>query len=426
MAGIEFALLGQKSDEFYWLGRAYLWKVLFKPTPDQQGAAQQEFGLKSDLLRDVEATGGYILNARPDMVVAARHDTCLLLEDYARQINSQLIPNYHSKPVGGHYSGFTFPGDPTPAPVPPDVIRQLKQNAVDNEVQEALRRARIDLTQGYNLDNIVEPYRYFPRDNAELIDLLNTLDVQGFRRDYAIRSVAEGEVFSADYGPFYLRGTDTYDLATAMEKLAKDFKRQTILDRADDEEEQWKQSPSVKYFDHLHAIEAGISLGFPIPQLYWLFHQLAWRMMLKPLPNGQGFWRVNQYKEAVIQDAEAMTMPSGTLGPDQFVLLRHDTANLLLEYVRQLRAQADLPAPSPGPAQKLAADQQWQVRQVLAILPVLHNFFLLDAYRNVKPDDAELTELFDALGVKPDDRKRILSEKVGPNINGRSNDRDRK
>ncbi len=113
------------------------------------------------------------------------------------------------------------------------------------------------------------------------------------------------------------------------------------------------------------------------------------------------------------------------MGMDQYVLMRHDTAALLMEYTRQIQAQfipphqpkslaaADDPAAKNHPLQ--AATDYENRRELAAERARLTDFnipFLIEAYHNGPKDNQELALLLDTLDIKGTNRDRIIGSSV--------------
>jgi hypothetical protein len=175
MFAIGGILTGGTTAQSYWLGRKVLWKMLFKSVPSEYGAAQDVYVWKDSLLSlSAEAITPYVNNLSPEMFAVARHDTFLMLQEYARQLHAAIIPGYRDK-----YS----------APMNDWAGRQrFKQNAVDNQIQVQAGKALVTLaTSIAHIQYLIDAYSHDPRDDDELKALLDILNVKGADREKVIR-----------------------------------------------------------------------------------------------------------------------------------------------------------------------------------------------------------------------------------------------
>lgn len=173
MFAIGDILTGGTTPQSYWLGRKALWRMLCKSVPSEYGAAQQVYYWKYALLDlGAEAITPYVDNLNPEMFASVRHDTFLMLQEYARQLHATIIPEYHQK-----YSGAMNDGAER---------ERFKQNAVDNQIQLQARKALSALTTDH-IQYLIDAYSHDPRDDDELRKVLDILDVQGADRERVMR-----------------------------------------------------------------------------------------------------------------------------------------------------------------------------------------------------------------------------------------------
>lgn len=172
MFSIGDVLTDGTTSDIYWLGRKVLWKMLFKPTPNEY-LAPQEFYLwrYSIFFSDAEKITPYVDNLSPEMFAAVRHDTFLMLSEYVRQLHATIIPGYRDKYTGGVEGRQRF-----------------MQNAIDNEVQRQAKKALslLAISNG-NIYYLIDAYSHDPRDDNELKALLDILNVQGADRARIMR-----------------------------------------------------------------------------------------------------------------------------------------------------------------------------------------------------------------------------------------------
>ena len=174
MSSIGQMLLSKRDARFYWLGRKVVWKILLKPTPNDRFAVNLVTSWKDDLLFSAEDINNAKRN--PEMYAAIRHDTFLMFAEYARQANATIIPGYQNK-----FPGATFSGFPAPANWPYDMNKEpYKQNRIDNLVQTAARNTLEQLKEQTRY--LIEAYSTEPRNDEELRQLLDILNIQGANR----------------------------------------------------------------------------------------------------------------------------------------------------------------------------------------------------------------------------------------------------
>ena len=164
-------LTGELDSRFYWLGRQLVWQVLLKPTPNEMNVAQVVRLCKETLLFEAaENMGPYEFNASPEMFASIRHDTFLMLAEYARQVHATIVLGYQDKSVS--------------------LAERDKQNRIDNQVQAHAREAARWLRE--NQENyLIVAYSHEPRNDGELKALLDILDIQGGARDRIIQRSAD-------------------------------------------------------------------------------------------------------------------------------------------------------------------------------------------------------------------------------------------
>jgi hypothetical protein len=166
MFSIATVVIGETNAEIYWLGRKAIWKALLKPAPNLYGAAQRVRSMKEAMLFAEAENITPLESLSPEMFTAVRHDTFLMLSEYARQARAAFLPGYHNKPVNG--------ADPH------------TQNAIDNGIQAHARYAIEWLAQ--DQDNyLIDAYSHAPKDDEELKQLLDILNIRGAERDRIMR-----------------------------------------------------------------------------------------------------------------------------------------------------------------------------------------------------------------------------------------------
>jgi len=163
-------LIGGTTQEIYWLGRKALWNMLLKPTPNEYLSPQQFYQWKYTMFFEgAETITPYVDSLSPEMFASIRHDTFLMLSEYARQLHSTIIAGYRDKYTGGAAERNRF-----------------MQNAIDNEVQRTARRALSSLPTDH-IQYLIDAYSHAPKDDAELKALLDILNVQGVDREKVMR-----------------------------------------------------------------------------------------------------------------------------------------------------------------------------------------------------------------------------------------------
>ena len=103
------------------------------------------------------------------MYAAIRHDMFLMFAQYARQANAVIIPGFHNK----------FPGATNSAEYAMNK-EPYRQNRVDDLVQAMVREEL-----GWLQDQtryLIEAYSTEPRNDEELKQLLDILNIQGADR----------------------------------------------------------------------------------------------------------------------------------------------------------------------------------------------------------------------------------------------------
>ena len=191
---IGFALRdGATADQRYWLFRKVAWATLLKAPLNGSFDLKRALRAKEELIQAVESTTPYVSQANPDMYASIRHDTALILMEYARQVRALYTPNYKPKPVQA--KNGPLPGPPsmsgtTPTPKKPGVtVEELSRNRAENYDQDALRSAYAGLASDH-LWYLVQAYGRQPRDNEELKGVLDALNIQGVDRETILRQVA--------------------------------------------------------------------------------------------------------------------------------------------------------------------------------------------------------------------------------------------
>ena len=163
LASIGFVLTDSTNAKMYWLGRRAFWHVILMPSPNVYLAARTVYSEKRDVLTvGAESVMPYWGDASADMYEAIRHDTFLMLAEYARQIHATVIPGYQDQP--------TWTQDPD------------RQRRIDNEVQAEARSAKNWLAKDQNY-YLIDVYSTPPRNDEELKELLDILNVQGADRE---------------------------------------------------------------------------------------------------------------------------------------------------------------------------------------------------------------------------------------------------
>jgi hypothetical protein len=166
-------LMGRTTDRIYWLGRKVIWKMLFKPIPNEYLAPRKFYLSRYQMFSEgVEDISAYVDNLSPGKFAAVRHDTFLMLWEYAKQLHQVYDPNYRQK----------WPGAMNDAAE----RKKLIQNEIDNEIQYETRSALSSLATDH-VDYLIEAYSHDPRDDEELKMLLDILNVQGAYRAKVVR-----------------------------------------------------------------------------------------------------------------------------------------------------------------------------------------------------------------------------------------------
>lgn len=185
---LALVMTGTSNDRRYWLFRTVAWDALLKPAPPVPASMDsselwRSDNCKEDIIFAAKGAIPYVVQASPDMYVSIRHDTALMLIEYARQIHAQLIPNYHNKPVAAG-------NDPDGGP-------RLRQNAIDNSVQNELQSASHRLASRKYVYDLITAYSHPPRDDEELKEVIDALGIHGTDLQEIIRRVTGGKGFSA-------------------------------------------------------------------------------------------------------------------------------------------------------------------------------------------------------------------------------------
>ena len=168
-------LTDAKDTQIYWLGRKVIWNVLLKPAPNTYGAPEAVYLEKRELLRvGAETTTFYVDSSSPKMFALIRHDTFLMLSEYARQAHAIIIPGFRRKPVL--------------------MSNPHTQDAIDIEAQTQAGYVLDWLSTGQD-DYLIEAYSREPRDDQELKALLDILNIQGGDRGTIIGRVTQGRAF---------------------------------------------------------------------------------------------------------------------------------------------------------------------------------------------------------------------------------------
>ena len=169
MFAIGEILLGGTTEQSYWLGRKVIWKMLLKPTPNDYIAPQQFYLWRHTMFfLGAEGITPYVESLSPEMFAPVRHDTFLMLSEYARQLHATIIPGYRDKYTGGMAERHRF-----------------MQNAIDNEVQRNARIAISTLPTDH-LNYLINAYSHDPRDDEELKQLFDILNIQSADRKRVI------------------------------------------------------------------------------------------------------------------------------------------------------------------------------------------------------------------------------------------------
>ena len=171
MFAIGDVLIGGTNPNMYWLGRKVLWNMLSKPAPNEDFAPQEYYMYRIELFfSDAEDITTYVNNLSPDMFASVRHDTFLMLAEYARQLHATIVPGYRDKYTGGFADRHRF-----------------MQNAIDNQVQSQAKKA-LSLLATDHTNYLIEAYSHDPRNDQELETLLDILNVQGADRETVMRN----------------------------------------------------------------------------------------------------------------------------------------------------------------------------------------------------------------------------------------------
>jgi hypothetical protein len=166
MQSIGETLIDGTTNESYWLGRQVLWKSLLKASPNEYLAPKQFYLSRYVLFsQGAENITPFVDKLDSEQFASVRHDTFLMLIEYARQLHASIISGYVQK----------FPGA---ANDPPAKKKKLIQNEIDNEIQYEARRA-LSLLATDHLQYLMAAYSRAPRDDQELKALLDALNVQG-------------------------------------------------------------------------------------------------------------------------------------------------------------------------------------------------------------------------------------------------------
>jgi len=171
MRSIGDVLTGATNNRIYWLGRKVVWNMLSKPVPNEHQAAQAVRLWKKDLLSGgAESLTPYVVGLSNEEFAVVRHDTFLVLTEYARQLHATIIPTYKYK-----FAGATNAPEYDPRENP------YKQNGIDNEVQTQANNAISDLPIDH-VNYLETAYSHEPKDPQELKQILDTLNIQGSDR----------------------------------------------------------------------------------------------------------------------------------------------------------------------------------------------------------------------------------------------------
>lgn len=163
------ALFPRSNAQEYWLGRKAIWNLLLKPVPNELDAARHVSEWKRAVINDAEAKVYHHIN--DEMFVSLRHDTFLMMSEYARQLRATIIPNYRDKWQGAMNDSAEK--------------KRLVQNRIDNQVQFEARMA-LRLLAEDGEEYITQAYKHPPRDDEELTQLLDNLAIQGVHRERII------------------------------------------------------------------------------------------------------------------------------------------------------------------------------------------------------------------------------------------------
>ena len=166
----------KQSDERYWIFRKVVWKTLLKSYPPVKDSTEFERvdHAKAQLLFDAVNVVPYVVAANPDMFASIRHDTAMMLMEYARQIRSLIVPGYKEKPVPMNNIAER---------------RRLFQNEIDNALQREMQAALGRLSSRFYLYSIIYAYKQPPRNDEEMFELMNALNIQGSDRAMVLRQV---------------------------------------------------------------------------------------------------------------------------------------------------------------------------------------------------------------------------------------------
>jgi hypothetical protein len=149
--------------------------MLLKPTPREYGAPRQFYLWRNTIFfLGAEDITPYVDSLRPEMFAQVRHDTFLMLSEYARQLHLTIIPDYNQKFFGA-MNDFAE-------------RQRLMQIEIDNQIQAQARAALSRLATDH-LYYLVNAYKHEPRDDDELKTLLDIMNVQGADREHVLRDI---------------------------------------------------------------------------------------------------------------------------------------------------------------------------------------------------------------------------------------------
>lgn len=176
MWSIADVLTGGTTAQVYWLGRKAIWKMLLKPTPNEHLAPRQFYLWRHTMFfLGAEAITPYVNNLSPEMFAAVRHDTFLMLSEYARQLHATIIPGYRNKFAGAMNDAAER--------------KRLMQIEIDNEVQSEARAASVSLSDDTVSEQyLIDAYSHDSRDPEELKQLFDILNIRDPEREQVMRA----------------------------------------------------------------------------------------------------------------------------------------------------------------------------------------------------------------------------------------------
>jgi hypothetical protein len=156
------------TQRMYWMGRKLMWKMLLKPVPNESHILTEFYISKQEMFLLAAENTASIESLSPEMYAPIRHDTFLMLSEYARQLHATIIPGYHPKFSGAMNDAAER--------------KRLIQNAIDNQIQQEAGFALSSLATDH-INYLINAYSHEPRDDSELKTLLDILNVKNVDRE---------------------------------------------------------------------------------------------------------------------------------------------------------------------------------------------------------------------------------------------------